>query len=267
MSSIDLKDAYYSIPIATEHQKYLKFMWKDQLYCFTCLPMGLTSSPRIFTKLMKPIFATLRSKFGHICLAYIDDSLYIGQSDVECAEATLHAVELLSKLGLHVNQEKSRMLPSQTIEYLGFVIDSASMTVRLTPRKRDKLLTQCQTFSHPEKQFTIREVASCIGKLVSSFPGVEFGPLYYRNLESDKDRALKHNAGNFDTKMILSPVSLAEVRWWLDNIQSAKKDIHHTQPDVVLYTDASGVGWGATTSRGEQTAGIWSASEATQHIN
>ena len=98
--------------------------------------MGLTSSPRIFTKLMKPIFATLRSKFGHICVGYIDDSLYMGQSAVGCAEATLHTIELLSKLGLHVNQEKSRIFPSQSIEYLGFVIDSVSMTIYvLRPEK------------------------------------------------------------------------------------------------------------------------------------
>ena len=45
MTSIDLKDAYYSIPIALEHQKYLKFIWKDELYAFNSLPMGLSSSP------------------------------------------------------------------------------------------------------------------------------------------------------------------------------------------------------------------------------
>ena len=87
MSSIDLNDAYYSLHIAIEHQKYLKFFWKYVLYTFTCLPMGLSSSPRIFTKVMKPIFSNLRSTFGHICLSYIDDSLYIhvGNTATECA--------------------------------------------------------------------------------------------------------------------------------------------------------------------------------------
>ena len=37
MTSIDLQDAYYLIPIDTEHQKYLKFMWRGKLYHFTCL--------------------------------------------------------------------------------------------------------------------------------------------------------------------------------------------------------------------------------------
>ena len=51
MASIDLRDAYYSVPIAPEHQKYLNSkkakkipFWQDQLYAFNCLPMGLTSS-------------------------------------------------------------------------------------------------------------------------------------------------------------------------------------------------------------------------------
>jgi hypothetical protein len=55
MTSIDLKDAYYSIPVAAEDQKYLKFIWREKLYVFTSLPMGLTSSPRIFTKVLKPV--------------------------------------------------------------------------------------------------------------------------------------------------------------------------------------------------------------------
>ena len=32
MAKIDIKDAYYSIPIAFEHQKYLKFFYNGKLY-------------------------------------------------------------------------------------------------------------------------------------------------------------------------------------------------------------------------------------------
>ena len=37
---------------------------------------------------------------------------------------------------------------------------------------------------------TIREVTSLIGTLVSTFPGVQFGPLH-RTLERDKNLALR----------------------------------------------------------------------------
>ena len=38
MASIDLKDAYYSVPIPAPHRKYLRFCWMGNLYQFTCLP-------------------------------------------------------------------------------------------------------------------------------------------------------------------------------------------------------------------------------------
>ena len=187
MTAIDLKDAYYSIPIAPEHQKYLKFIWKDQLYAFYSLPMGFSSSPRIFTKVLKPFFSALRSQFGLTCLGYIDDSFYLEESYLESEEATLRAVQLFINLGFKIHPEKSAVIPTQVLEFPGFTLNSILMTVTLTDKKADKILQLCQKFSNPGKKFTIREVVSFIGTLVSSFPGVEFGPLHYRHIEADKE--------------------------------------------------------------------------------
>ena len=54
MIKIDTNDAYYSIPILVEHQKFLKFNLQGKLHEFTCLPNALCSGPRKFTKLLKP---------------------------------------------------------------------------------------------------------------------------------------------------------------------------------------------------------------------
>ena len=122
MSTLDLKDAYYSIPMAEEHQKNLKFYWRNILYTFTCLLKGLSSSSRIFGKVMKHIFATLWRWFGHVCLNYIEDLFYIDSLASNCAETTLHAIELFSKLDFRIHPDKSVIVPSQTIEFLGFFI-------------------------------------------------------------------------------------------------------------------------------------------------
>ena len=61
MASVDLKDVYYNFPIHASHQKYSKFWFDGALYKYTCLPIGLASAPRIFTKLLKPVYAILRS--------------------------------------------------------------------------------------------------------------------------------------------------------------------------------------------------------------
>ena len=58
--SIDLKDAYLSILIAERDRKFLRFLWEEQIYEFRCLPFGLSSAPRVFTKLLKPVMALLR---------------------------------------------------------------------------------------------------------------------------------------------------------------------------------------------------------------
>ena len=59
-ASLDLKDAsYYSVPIHPDHTKFLKFIWKKELYKFLVLPNDLCCDPRKFTKLMEPPIATL----------------------------------------------------------------------------------------------------------------------------------------------------------------------------------------------------------------
>ena len=69
MASIDLKDAYYSLPIHEEHKKLLRSEWKMQVFELNARPNGLALSPRQFTKLLKPIFASLRKK-GHISTSF-----------------------------------------------------------------------------------------------------------------------------------------------------------------------------------------------------
>ena len=55
-ASVDLKDAYYSDPIAKEYRKYLKFEWQGSFYEYTWLPNGLACAPRLFTKILKPVY-------------------------------------------------------------------------------------------------------------------------------------------------------------------------------------------------------------------
>ncbi|PFX18965.1 Gag-Pol polyprotein [Stylophora pistillata] len=83
MAMVDLKDAYYSVPIAPEYQKYLKFRFNGKLYQYTCLPIGLACAPRLFTKLLKPAYEHLRQK-GMISSAYIDDSYLQGDTFEDC---------------------------------------------------------------------------------------------------------------------------------------------------------------------------------------
>ena len=74
MIKIDLKDAYLSVPISHNLRHLLRFIVDNQTYQFRCLPFGLNIAPRVFTKLLKPIVALLRSQGAHM-IAYLDDIL------------------------------------------------------------------------------------------------------------------------------------------------------------------------------------------------
>jgi len=47
---LNLKDAYFSVPIFSPHKKYLHFVWKGVIFQFTCLPFGL--APRVFLRFL-----------------------------------------------------------------------------------------------------------------------------------------------------------------------------------------------------------------------
>ena len=57
LTKLYLKDAYFTLPIHQRDQKYLRFRWRGKLYQFLVLPFGLSSAPRVFTRVMKaPMF-------------------------------------------------------------------------------------------------------------------------------------------------------------------------------------------------------------------
>ena len=60
--SVDLSEAFYSILIRPQDRKFFRFIFLNKKYQFMSLVMGLASSPRVFTKVLKPIFASLRAR-------------------------------------------------------------------------------------------------------------------------------------------------------------------------------------------------------------
>ena len=62
LASIDIKDAFYTIPIHPDYKHFLKFMWRGIPYQFEAMPNGYLDVMRVFTKILKPPFSALREK-------------------------------------------------------------------------------------------------------------------------------------------------------------------------------------------------------------
>lgn len=188
MCSIHPKSAYYSVTIAQSDKKYLKFSWRGKLYQFTCFTNGLAFCPRKFTKLLKPVMSTLRN-LGHLSVAYIDDSYLQADTYELCVQNVIDTLSLFHQLGFVIHPDKSVLILTQRLTFLGFVLDSQSMTVAFTGEQAVQVKEACQQLLQ-EKGITIQEVAKVLGLLTSSLPVVLYGPLHDRSIEMDKTQAL-----------------------------------------------------------------------------
>ena len=122
MASVDLRDAYFSVPIHNDEQKYPRFCWKGRLFQFTCLPNGLACVPRLFTKILKPAYAMLRQR-GRLNVGYIDDSYLQGENREDCQTNISDTCDLFSKLGFILHPVKSVLKLVQVLAFLGFVLN------------------------------------------------------------------------------------------------------------------------------------------------
>lgn len=265
-AKIDLKDAYFSVGIHPQSRKFLKFIWQAKLYQFTCLANGLSPAPRLYTKLLKPVFATLR-KLGHSNVPYIDDSLLQSDTQDSCVQNVTDTVSLMDKLGLTVHPDKSVINPVQCIEFVGFVINSLDMTVRLTPRKAADIKSLCLAILN-QKQVVIREFAKLIGKFVAAEPGVSYAALHYKSMEVERDSALKRVKGDFDGTMEMSDISCECVCWWIDNVEKVFRPISYGPPQKRIETDSSLTGYGGHDVTNDlEISGLWNDHEKVFHIN
>ena len=96
MTRINIKDAYFAIPIYPQHQRFLRFQWKGKCFQFTCLSFGLVSAPRVFTKLLRSVVGFLRSR-GMRCVVYIDDLLLLHQDKEKLREFSTPSSFALSR--------------------------------------------------------------------------------------------------------------------------------------------------------------------------
>ena len=123
LASIDLKDAYFQIPIHQDSRKYLRFVVGGVVYQFKVLCFGLSTAPQVFTRVFAPISAWAHSH-GIRLLRYLDDWLILASSEEKLRQDVQKLLSFCHELGIVINEEKSDLVPSQRAKYLGMVIDT-----------------------------------------------------------------------------------------------------------------------------------------------
>ena len=202
MTKVDLKDAYFMVPIHEEDRAFLKFSFKERTYQFKCLPFGLACAPWVFTKVLKPLAAQLR-QLGMRLMVYIDNILILAESKELAQEHVVGLIYLLENLGFVINKPKSILELTQSIEFLRFSVNSVQQELSLPAGKVKKI--RAETWHLLEgNQITTKKLSQLLGRLQAATRAVPLAPLFYHKIQRALQRTLEQSDQDYSAQLILS---------------------------------------------------------------
>ena len=92
LASVDLKDAYFQIPVHWSSRKWLRFTSDGTVHQFKVLCFGLSAAPQVFTRVFAGVSAWAHSR-GISLLWYLDDWLILASLETRARQ---YVRELLS---------------------------------------------------------------------------------------------------------------------------------------------------------------------------
>ena len=262
--SIDIRDAYLHVPMHQAVLKYLRFVVNKKVYQFTCLPFGLATSPREFTKLLRPVVSLLRQQ-GVKLHVYLDDWLIRADTPEEAQLHSQTIIKVLQFLGWIINFEKSDLTPSQDFQFIGMQFNTRRFTVAPLPKMRIKVQSVLQHWM-ANPNITARDLHRLLGMLVFMASLVRRGRLRLRPVQWWAATAWCQRTRNWSDQIQVPQWVLSEVAWWSSPAVLQGLPLAARETEVTLFTDASSSGWGAQLGS-HLTQGQWSASQRLCHIN
>ena len=257
-SVIDISSAFHHVELHSDSVPFMGFEYQGRFYCWRSLPFGLSSAPRVFTAVTKPL-VNLWRRSGFRVLPYLDDFPNAARTWEAALAQARRMMDDLGEVGFLVQAKKCVGVenPSSTIRALGFDIDLAAQVFRCPAEKLRRIAMQAAELMAAKHKVAVRRVAAVAGLISSATLGV--GPMaricsrsLLRNLE-DRLRPGEHpNSKRAWARHIkVSAQALAELQWWAKNALAAGADgmpIARVLPvlvaDASMASDASATGWG-----------------------
>ncbi|KAM9957096.1 hypothetical protein ACTFIR_003833 [Dictyostelium discoideum] len=267
MVKLDIKKAYLHVLVDPQYRDLFRFVWKGSHYRWKTMPFGLSTAPRIFTMLLRPVLRMLRD-INVSVIAYLDDLLIVGSTKEECSSNLKKTMDLLVKLGFKLNLEKSVLEPTQSITFLGLQIDSVSMKLLVPKEKKKSVIKEIRNFLKLDC-CSPRKLAGLKGKLIALKDAVIPFRLYTRQTNKFHSQCLTLAKGDWDQSFPIPQDVKSEISHWLTvlNQWNGKEISLFPSYDYVLTTDASESGAGATLKKGNKTIKTWSFQWSTTQSN
>ena len=160
----------------------------------------------------------------------------------ECKSNLTTISTLCSTLGIPLKWTKVEG-PATSLVFLGIVLDTNTMEIRLPPDKLQQILLLLHQWRQ-RKHCSKRELLSLIGKLVHACKVVRVGRIFLRRMI---DTA--HSVRHLHYQIRLNVEFRSDLEWWVLFLERwngrSMREVHNPQwdPDIVFSSDASG-SWG-----------------------
>ncbi|KAB0337588.1 hypothetical protein FD754_025103 [Muntiacus muntjak] len=160
---LDLKDAFFSLPLAAQSQEIFAFEWTEgegqpvvQL-TWTRLPQGFKNSPTLFNEALSEDLCEYRACHPEvILLQYVDDLMLAGTTEEACSRATGDLLQTLGILGYRASAKKAQ-IARQEVTYLGYKIRQGQRW--LTQAMKETILQ----IPEPKTPRQVREFLGTVG--------------------------------------------------------------------------------------------------------
>ena len=133
-AKVDLKDAYFHLPVEKSLRQFLRVKIGDQVWEYQAAPFGISTIPQLFMSVMR-VLENIWRKQGIQVYVYLDDILIVGASVEEVNSHLEVVVKTLIQGGFKINVKKSTLEPTQEIQHLGFLLDFKEGLVKVPPHK------------------------------------------------------------------------------------------------------------------------------------
>ena len=247
-------------------RKYPRFAFENKVYQFRVpvLPFGLNIAPQVFTRLGHTVAAYFHRQ-GISVIPYLCHWLVHHPDRQALLGHQSQLLETLDLIGLKLNVAKSKLDPSQDIQFLGFqlYLDQGRASLPIS-KAREIIAHACRISSQTVLSDT--EVSQCIGSLNWASGLIPLGRLHMRPLQRHFHSLVLTNW--FSPPCLSDPSVLANLlRYWQDlSFLTSGIPIQPFQVEFTIFTDTSTQGW-ASHMGDSQISGIWTCSERRIHVN
>ena len=181
LAKSDIVQAFRLLPITERDSALLGFRWRGLVYADRALPMGCASSSQIFQTFSDALVWIAQRHFGAgSIVAVLDDFLFIGASQAECAASLQGFTAMCQLLNVPLHPDKT-VPPCQRLTFLGVELDVAERILRLPADKVERARGAVADLSRRRKA-PLRLVQACIGLLNFACLAVPLGRPFLRRL-------------------------------------------------------------------------------------